>query len=177
MHNSKIDTIVSELGFQLLTTNIAEFETSAKAYTGQIGAKDLPYLQTLLHNAPPEKAGTPDTGLGQWMAVCQYVIFEIIYLIPDEKTDFLKSIAFGVYDWTQANALETLCRMKIDGKLSDSIISEIDRNLGKMRYEAHLYFGRALLIRGKRDDRFLTLLNEFTDTGFQAAVRELQGGD
>jgi hypothetical protein len=87
---------------------------------------------------------------------------------------FLKKVAFGKYDWTQATALEVICRMYIDGKVTDEIIEEINKELPAMRYETHLYFASALLLRSEKDPKYNQLIDQFQNEEFREALTELK---
>ncbi|MBO9729950.1 MAG: hypothetical protein J7623_15035 [Chitinophaga sp.] len=107
------------------------------------------------------------------MATCQYAIFEVVYQLDIQALAFLKSVAYGDYDWTQPTALEVLIRLSVDGKLPNNIIREIDIQLADMRYETHLYLAQGLLIRAKRDNRFEEILQQLKNEDFQEAVTEI----
>ena len=87
--------------------------------------------------------------------------------------EVLRKVAFGAYDWTQATALEVLCRLVVAGRAPETTLSEIEERLGAMRYETHLYFARALLLRGKKDSRYLDILHRCQHPGFREALQEL----
>ena len=169
-----LDLIISELGGTLLTDG-KSFEDDAKKKAAQLTGSNIDYLISKLHNPPvvDSRINEQQLGLGQWMAVCQYFIFELIYNVEPQPLELLKRFAFGEYDWTQATALEVICRMYINGKISYNIVEEIDKNLGSMRYETHLYFAQGMLARANKEDRFGDILNKITNTDFQNAVKEI----
>jgi hypothetical protein len=173
MQKLAIDNIISTLAKTLLT-NSDLFEELAKENAKRLNLNDLSYLSNSLHNPPFNPEIDPnDLQLGQWLTLCQYSIFELYYNLGLDAVDLLRDFAFGKYDWTQATALEVLCRLSIDGKISDTIIDEIDRRLDKMRYETHLYFARSLLIRAKRDKRFEIIIQQLKHSEFQEALLEV----
>lgn len=151
------------------------FEDVAKIEAASITMQDLPYLQVLLHNSPPLPADIDarDLGLGQWLAVCQYAVFELVYHLGADALDYVRSVAFGEYDWPQASALEVLCRLCVDGKIDGDIIREIDTRLCEVRFEACLYFARGLLRRSKTDKRFADIVNQFKSVYFYYALADL----
>lgn len=170
------DTMISSLAAMLLKDQ-TEFEKAARQEAAGLDVNDVHYLKTRFHNPPKVHPGTDEGqfGLGQWMAVCQYAIFELLYNLQDIAFPLVEEVAFGEYDWTQANALETLCRWHVDGTLSKPVMTEIKSRIGDMRYETHLYFGRSLMLRKKDDARFGELLLEIKDESFQEALKELEG--
>jgi hypothetical protein len=171
-----LDRQIPALGKALLTQPIDQFEKDAKYMSSGMGADDLSYLKTRLHNPPAEPTDIK-TQLrpGQWLAVCQYAIFELIYNMGPQTLGFLKSIAFGPYDWTQATALEVLCRMRLDGTVPDTIITELNEKMEGMRHETHAYLAQALISRAKRDERYIPLIDDLQSREFQAAVNEAIG--
>ncbi len=176
MKEPAIDSMISSLAAGLLKDRMA-FEKAAKQEAGLLNADDLNYLKSRFHDPPKAPPGIDEGqfGLGQWMAVCQYVIFELLYNLQETALPMVKEVAFGVYDWTQATALEVLCRWHVDGTLDRSVITEINEKIGAMRYETHLYFGRSLMLRKNDDHRFGDILREIDHESFQEAVRELSG--
>lgn len=174
MKELDIDTMISSLASILLKDRI-EFEKAAKQDAALLDINDVSYLKTRFHNPPKVHPGIDEGqfGLGQWMAVCQYVIFELLYNLQEISLPLVEEVAFGEYDWTQATALEVLCRWHVDGTLSKPIITEINRRIGDMRHETHLYFGRSLIVRKKDDHRFGDILLEIENKSFQEAIKEL----
>jgi hypothetical protein len=174
MNKSAIDQLIATLG-ETIVTNGESFESLAKQHANDISVDDLPYLVSKLHNPPPEPASLDQQQfrLGEWLAICQYAIFELIYQLDIKAIDTLRSIAFGEYDWTQATALEVLCRLYLDGKLPADIISEIDNRLAGMRHETHLYFAQGLAARRKRDQRFNGLIKQIKNVDLHLAFAEL----
>ena len=169
-----LDGIIAELGHILLTEKISSFESVVKEKSQSLllGDEELKHLKKRLHQPPESLAETPaeQLPLGQWIAVCQYVIFELLYNKYSFSIQFIESVAFGKYDWTQATALEVLCRLRVEGKISENIIQKINKHIGQMRYETHLYFGRALKVRGKNDERYIDLFKQITDDEFQKSL-------
>lgn len=174
MKEPDIDTMISSLASMLLKDR-KEFEKAARQEAALLNVNDVRYLKSKFHNPPKVYPGIDEGqfGLGQWMAVCQYVIFELLYNLQEIALPLVEEVAFGEYDWTQATALEVLCRWHVDGTLSKPVMAEINRRIGDMRYETHLYFGRGLMIRKKDDARFGELLLEIKDESFQEALKEL----
>jgi len=173
MKTSDLDHVIAALA-KALFTNEKSFEGLARQEANRFSIEDLTYLQSKLHNPPPVPPGINESELrlGEWLATCQYTIFELIYHLGLKALDVLRSIAFGEYDWIQANALEVLCRLYLDGKLQEDVISEIDQRLANMRYETHLYFAQDLLNKGKRDPRFNKIIKQFTNIDFRLAIAE-----
>ncbi len=174
MKDLDIDTLISSLAGILLKDRIA-FEKAAKQDAALLDVNAIRYLKTRFHHPPKTPPGIDEGqfALGQWMAVCQYVIFELLYNLQELSLPLVKEVAFGEYDWTQATALEVLCRWYVDGTLSEPIMTEINTRIGEMRYETHLYFGRSLIVRKKDNHRFGDILLELDNKSFQEAIKEL----
>ena len=174
MKRSDLDHLIANLG-EVLITNENSFEDCAIQGSNGLSIEDLPYMLGKLHNPPsvPPGINKEELGLGGWLAICQYVIFELIYQLGVNALPTLKSFAFGEYDWTQVTALEVICRLHLDGKLPADIISEIDYQLGGMKYETHLYFARNLLVRRERDQRFNDIIKQIKNIDFRLALLEL----
>ncbi len=177
MNALDLDTMVASLAGILLQDRIA-FEKAAKQEAALLDSHAIGYLKTRFHDPPKVHPGIDEAqfGLGQWMAICQYVMFELLYHLPELSLPLVKEVAFGAYDWTQATALEVLCRWHADGTLPKSIITEINRSIGDMRHETHLYFGRSLIVRKKDDPRFGEILLELDNKSFQEAIETFSRG-
>ncbi len=176
MKESDVDAIISSLA-SILLKDRTEFEKAAKQDAALLDVHDVNYLKSRFHNPPKAQPGIDEGqfGLGQWMAICQYVIFELLYNLHEISMPLVEQVAFGEYDWTQATALEVLCRWHVNGTLSKPIITEINRRMEDMRYETHLYFGRSIIARKKDDPRFGDILLELDNQSFQEAIEELEG--
>jgi hypothetical protein len=100
MLGANLNELISQLGFALLTKNDS-FESLAKESAVILTLHDLPRLHNKFHSPPPVHAGLNERtlGLSSWLAACQYAIFELIYNMGNKAEDFLRSIAFGEYDW------------------------------------------------------------------------------
>ena len=174
MKKIELDHLLAELGIILLKKEEL-FEGFARQQKDKISVEDLAYLREKLHRPP---ALHPDLNekelrLGEWLAVCQYVIFELICLLDVKALDLLEEIAFGEYDWTQATALGVICRLYLDGKIPQEMISGIDARLGDMRHETILYFAQDLGAKRKRDPRFNQIIVLIKNIDFRLALAEL----
>jgi hypothetical protein len=172
--NRLIDEKIAKLA-HLLITNEGAFEKAAKDESALLDSTDLAYLTTKFHD-PPRVHSDINEGelkLGQWIAVCQYAIFELFYNLDAYSLPLIEDIAFGEYDWTQATALEVLCRLFIDGRVSEQTVKEINIKMSRMRYETHLYLANSLLVRQKRDKRFGDIISKLDNESFQEALQEL----
>jgi hypothetical protein len=174
MKEIDLDSHIAELGKALFTSQ-SLFEDLAKQESHDVSITDLEYLRSKFHQPPPVHPDIDEggLGLGTWMAACQYAIFELIYNFDVPPLDFLRTIAFGEYDWTQATALEVICRLHIAGKIPKQIIDEIDDQLGGMRNETHLYFAKSLLLRMKRDERFGSIIQQIQNAEFQDVIAKI----
>jgi hypothetical protein len=69
------------------------------------------------------------------MAACQAAIFEIWFHLGDAAVEDLHTVAFGAYDWTQANATEVLCRLAQGGVKTEDTARRIAGALPAWRHE------------------------------------------
>ncbi|MGF6906698.1 hypothetical protein [Fusobacterium sp. PH5-44] len=170
-----IDEIIVSLSI-ILKTDQNKFENLSKEKASDISVSDLPYLKSKLHDPPELTLNLKNfkLGLGEWLAMCQYAIFELLYNTYDYSLPIIKDIAFGPYDWTQATALEVLCRLYVNGKISESILIDINKKLSDMQYETHLYFSRALLLRVETDKKYEDILKKLDNKNFKKALLEIQ---
>ena len=174
MERINIDDSISSLAYLLRNDQVA-FEKLAKEIAANLNIGDLPYLKNMLHEPPKlcEKLKDTKMALGEWLAMCQYAIFELLYNCYDYSLPIIKEIAYGPYDWTQATSLEVLCRLNVEEKISDSILDEINEKLKGMRYETHLYFSRALLLRAEDNKKYDDILRRFNNQTFREALIEI----
>jgi hypothetical protein len=124
-------------GVAALFDDRGKFSQAAKDVATTYGKKSIAKSRPYFHG-PPKKPAHLDgryEGLGDWMALCQAAIFEIWYHLGEQALKPLRSVAYGFYDWTQANATEVLCRLALDGLQSDIVAQEIAAELPKWRYE------------------------------------------
>ena len=174
MRTELLDGLITNLG-RTLILDPESFEQKALNGSLQVGYGDLDYLQSKFHHPPPVDGPLEkDLKLGQWLAACQYACFELMYNLEPPPIEFLKAVAFGEYDWTQATALEVICRLYATGKLDDNIIEEIDCRLPAMRFETLLYLARALLKRSEKDKQFEGIIKRLTSDDFQEAMEEVR---
>ncbi len=113
------------------------FHKRARLATEELGAQCIPLLPSFFHKPPssPGEAGDQFQGLGQWMAVCQAAIFEMLYYFREASLPLLRQVAFGEYDWTQARAIEILCKFASEGIEREQIDRELAQELPQLRYE------------------------------------------
>ncbi len=138
----EINRIVRELAECLLQPDKeTQFSAKAKELSEKISISQLESLSNLLHNPPTESNlfSTEEHGLGGWLSCCQFAIFELVYHMGENALPFIRSFAWGEYDWTQGNAIELLIRVASDGVRRAELIDEITENYPKIRYEAQLY--------------------------------------
>ncbi|WP_146010416.1 hypothetical protein [Dyella sp. AD56] len=109
---------------------------------------------------PPEELKARFSGLGSWMAVRQFAIFEILYAIGEPSLPVLWRVVLGEYDWTQGNAIEILCRLAADGVQPTVVLDELKKALPNMREEAVYYAAGPLRQHANEDDRMLPIIDE-----------------
>ncbi|WPQ63502.1 hypothetical protein SIO70_01310 [Chitinophaga sancti] len=160
----------------LMFTAPDKFFAQTKTVAATMSPQTLPLLRSHLHADLPVPDGVDQSQLGLtgWLSACQYTIFEVIYHIGTPAVPMLKEIAFGEYDWIQANALDLLTRFYMDGKLGAEIIDEIDSNLGDMRYESHLYYAQHLIALRRKDQRYETqVIQRIKNPHLHDAIKEI----
>ncbi|WP_343670929.1 hypothetical protein [Chitinophaga sp.] len=173
--NHVIDTVIPHLA-GLMFTAPDKFFDQTKTVAAQMSPKTLPVLRSRMHAnlTIPDDVDQSQLGLTGWLSACQYTIFEVIYHIGTPAVPMLKEIAFGEYDWIQANALDLLTRFYMDGKLTVDIIDEIDSNLGDMRYESHLYYAQHLIALRRKDQRYETqVIQRIKNQDLHDAIKEI----
>ena len=90
----------------------------------------------------------------------QHAIFEILYHFREASLPVLRKIAFGPYDWTQANAVDVLCRLAAEGIETETIANEIIKDIPNWRYEAILYTINSLAQFAPRAPNVMNSLHE-----------------
>lgn len=153
------------------------FETLAREEAATLTLLQLKGTYRLLHHPPPVPADvtlSSEPG-SEWLAACQYAVFELAYHFYPDTESFVRETAFGEYDWTQSTALEVLCRWYLDGKIGPAIIEEIDTRIHDMRFETQHYLAQALLHRNKKDPRFTGIVQAIHSMRFKLAMSELPG--
>lgn len=155
----------------------AAFRQSAGEMAQKLGPECISTLPGFFHD-PPKKPYNLEEHfnlLGDWMSVCQFAAFEILYNLGEAALPLLRKIAFGEYDWTQGNAIEILCRLAAIGVDRERTISDLRRELPGMRYEAHLYAAGPLLEQAATNPAIAGVLRSLDVVEFQEAIEELQG--
>jgi hypothetical protein len=136
MPPSALPNLIAQVAAAIETPN--EFQARARHVAQQLDAEQIDLLTTFFHNPPPKPDNVHDQfeRLGEWLSVCQYAIFEILYNCREAALPLLRRVAFGPYDWTQARAIEVLCRFAREGIETETIASELSQQLPSWRYEA-----------------------------------------
>lgn len=146
-----------------------EFQTRAVEAAARLGPQCMDRLPDYFHHSPqkPAEASELFTGLGDWMVACQFACFEILYQFREQSLPLLRRVAFGPYDWTQANAVEILCRLAMEGIESERIGQEIAADLPNWRYEAVAYSVESLTTFARESaavgDAFHRMVNEWAE--------------
>jgi hypothetical protein len=173
-----IESMVSDLASMALENGIdGSFRERAATEAQKLQISDLPYLKSIFHS-PPKESPIFDTGkhgLGGWLSSCQFAVFELIFNMGEAVIPFLREIAFGEYDWTQANAIELLCRFAAKGIQREETITDLNREMPRMRWEALLYVAEPLLHQAREDKAIEGILRDLNNKRFQSAIREVPG--
>jgi hypothetical protein len=143
-----------------VATGTRNFRKLAERAADELGADAIDSLVSRLHAeaTPPDELAKQFPGLGEWMAARQCAIFEILELMGEPALPVLRRIAHGEYDWTQANAIEVLCRLAARGIETERIGDEIATLLPTLRDEAIDYAMPPLIARAKHDARLREFL-------------------
>jgi hypothetical protein len=154
----------------------AAFRQQARDAALAFGSACISDLAQFFHNPPTKPDALKDyyNGLGQWMSVCQFAAFEILYNLGESALPFLRKVAFGEYDWIQGNAIEILCRLAAEGIDRERTISELRRQLPDIRYEAQLYAAGPLLEQADTNAAIAEILQALDVGEFQEALEELR---
>jgi hypothetical protein len=153
------------------------FRQKAKGVADSYGPWLLPELRRrFLRSTPAPPGFTPrERGLTAWLSYWQFAIFEIIYQFRERALPMLREVAFGEYDWTQANAIELLCRLAAEGIDRDRTLQDLRREMPKMRDTALLYVAEPLLQYAEEDPAIAAIVNELLLVEeFALAVEELR---
>jgi hypothetical protein len=109
----------------------------ALAAAAEIGPDLLDPGQELLLK-PPARPGGPGKALSDyvsWVEAYHAALFEVWYHVGARALPALRAIAFGPYDWTQADATRVLCRLALQGLETDLTAQQIADALPNWRYE------------------------------------------
>jgi hypothetical protein len=136
MPSSALPSLIAQVAVTIETPN--EFQAHAHRVAQQLDAEQIDALPTFFHNPPAKPADVYDKfeRLGEWLSVCQYAIFEILYNCREAALPLVRRVAFGPYDWTQARAIEVLCRFAREGIETETIAIDLSQELPSWRYEA-----------------------------------------
>lgn len=97
------------------------------------------------------------------MSVCQAAIFEIWFHLGQDALKDLRSVAFGFYDWTQANATEVLCRLALNGVETEQTAAQIAKALPEWRYEQVMRVCGRVAELATRSDMLLQAYDKLID--------------
>ena len=156
------------------------FRSRASAAADELGPDAIETLATLFHSehSPPDELAEQFPGLGEWIAARQLAIFEMFYYFREAALPVLRCVAFGEYDWTQGNAIEVLCRLASEGVERNKIITEVRREIPRMRYEALIYAFGPLLKQSEDNPALAAVLHEFQDMeGYVQIIMELKDSE
>lgn len=172
-----LDRKIADLAELLLRgEDTVRFQQQARDAAKDITVKDLKYLKRRFHDAPSQSSlYDPEThGLGGWLSVCQFAIFELVYCLGSDALPFIRKVAWGKYDWTQGNAIELLIRMAADGICREELIREITIKFPTVRFEARLYAIQPLMEASKQDSNLASVFEELMVVeDFRDAVEEM----
>jgi len=153
------------------------FRSTAKELSKKLVRLDIFLLLWICSRPPREstKYNHKTHGLGGWISSCQFAAFELMFHFRRTTIPFLRSIAWGEYDWIQGNAIELLIRFAAEGIQTQRIVDEIRLKFPYIRKEAQLYAVQPLLrlFESNKLDSIFTELMDIED--FRDAYEELIG--
>ncbi|GJM37670.1 MAG: hypothetical protein DHS20C19_10370 [Acidimicrobiales bacterium] len=163
-----IDRAVVDAALRAVATLVDEesaFRAAGRAAAQQLGPGSIPALARRFHDPPdaPEGWGNEERGLGAWLEAWQLAIFETFYCCGEEAYPVVHSSAYGDYDWTQANAIEVLCRLAADDVRRDEILNEFRANFPEVRWEAQVNAVGLLLRQAADRPALARVLDELVD--------------
>jgi hypothetical protein len=138
------------------------FEAAAKGVADRFGPPAVGVLRHRLHKttARPAEFEDPKAPLGAWLSAWQFAVFEVLYHLREPALVFVREVAFGVYDWTQGNAIEVLCRWAAEGFDRERTVRDLRYEAPKMRPEALGYAVDPLLLKAAANPSLRQLLDE-----------------
>lgn len=176
MDFASVQALIEELA-KTTRGDAAIFRQRARELAQQLGEPAIEHLELMLHSdaAPPDEVKHQFPALGQWLAAKQFAVFEVFYHLPDAAYPVLRRVAFGVYDWTQANAIEVLLRLAADGYRTEEIVADVREAIPALRDTALLYTFGPLRNQAKSNPELSTLLKRFEDMEeYRETVEELE---
>ncbi len=147
------------------------FHQRARLAAEALGPRCIPGLPAFFHKPPaiPGEVKDQFQGLGQWMEACQAAIFVILYYFREAALPLLRKVAFGLYDWTQARAIEILCKFALEGIERQQIERELAQALPQLRYETVMRIAGSLAQ--------LAVVTPQLKAAFHALIREYMQDD
>ncbi len=131
----------------------AAFTAAAREVAERFGPSAVAVLRKRFHKTtpPPAEFDHPKAPLGAWLGAWQFAIFEVLYHLREPALPLVRKVAFGVYDWTQGNAIEILCRWAAEGFDRERTLRDLKNKMAGMRLETLLYAAGPLLAQiGKK---------------------------
>lgn len=153
------------------------FRAKAKKVAERIGPESIPEFRQRFHRSTAAPAGfrSEERGLAAWLSYWQLAIFEIVFQYREHALPMLREVAFGEYDWTQANAIELLCRLAAEGTDRERTLADLIREMPGMRDTALLYVARSLLPQSQSNSALANIVEELQKVPeFRMAIEELQ---
>jgi hypothetical protein len=171
-----LDTAVSSVA--VLIDDADLFRARAAAVARELGPSTVEELATRFHSPPrpePPGFGYEQRGLGGWLSIWQFAIFELFFQFGAAALPVLRRVAFGEYDWTQGNAVEVLVRLAAAGVERERTVADLRREFPTFRYEATLYSVGPLLHHAARDPAVAAVVRELEDMPeWREAAEELR---
>jgi hypothetical protein len=157
---SRLDEAVSSIA--VLMDSPDEARTRAEVVARQLGPSVIPVLAGRFHSPPrPEPAGWSQEGrLGAWLSAWQFALFELFIQFGAPAVPVVRQTAFGEYDWTQSYAVEALARMAARGVDRETIVADLEREFGGLRFEVQLYVVEILQHHAQTDRAVAEIITE-----------------
>ena len=173
-NSDHLSQIVAQVATKIV--DAPTFRAAAAEAAGNLDPSVIETLSRRFHSPPdaPDGFGPKEVGHGGWLSYWQFAIFEIYFNFGAKAVPALRPIAYGEYDWTQANAIEILCRLAAEGVQTREIVDELKREFPNLRYEAQLYAVRPLLAQAEDNPQLAKIIDELSALDeFQESVSEL----
>lgn len=157
------DTIWS-VAESALSTNDRNFHIEAKAAASSLTVDEMRIaLENIASPTKPYPAAF-DGSISAFMVGWQLAIIEIADHFDGMLVPELKAIAFGEYDWPQAQAIALLVRLAARGIQTEELVADIRRAIPTLeRIESFDSAVEMLLARAEDDPALAKMLERFSD--------------
>jgi hypothetical protein len=175
---AEVEKELAEVAVYLGEQDVAAYQARAKSAAQNLGSSSIGVLPRFYHypNNPekPEHCRNKFNGLGEWMELCQTAAFEIVYNFKQIALPYLRTVAFGSYDWPQGLAVAAMCRLATEGIESEEIVADLRSELPSMREETYYRAASLLLGHVRETPAIRVTLDSLEVPRFQEVLKELE---